>query len=210
MRNDTNATYYYPNHLGRILLQAMEEVLGRNGVIAVLKQARLDTRINNYPKSNLDKKFRFDEVSQIQNALEASYGIRGGRGLALREGRVCFKIILRELGVEIGLTELASHPRPVDEKVRMTLEILAELFNKYSDQQVVVSQTGMKYLWTVNRCPFCWHLRVEDPICLQQVGLLQEALYWVSSGKFYSVEEVDCIGKGDKACVIVVDQRPLE
>ena len=126
------------------------------------------------------------------------------------QGRVCFKIILRELGVEIGLTELASHPHPVDEKVRMTLEILAELFNKFSDQQVGVSHTGMKYLWTVNRCPFCWHLRVEDPICLQQVGLLQEALYWVSSGKFYSVEEVDCIGKGDKACVIVVDQRPLE
>jgi predicted hydrocarbon binding protein len=125
-------------------------------------------------------------------------------------GRACFKVILRELGSEIGLSEIASRPYPADEKVLMILKLIADLFNKYSDQQVVLSQAGTKYMWTVNRCPYCWHLRADDPICLQMVGLLQEALYWVSSGKIYSVEEVDCIGKGDQACVIVVDQQPME
>lgn len=210
MRIDTSPTYYYSNNLGRILLQAMEEVLGRNGVIAVLKQAKLETRINNYPKNNSDKKFRFEEVSQIQNALEASYGIRGGRGLALRVGRVYFKVILREFGNEVGLSEIASHPYPVDEKVRLTLKRIADLFNQYSDQQVVLSQTETKFVWTVNRCPYCWRLKADSSICLQLVGLLQEALYWVSSGRFYSVEETDCIGKGDEACVIVVDQQPMD
>jgi predicted hydrocarbon binding protein len=45
---------------------------------------------------------------------------------------------------------------------------------------------------------------------LQAVGLLQEALYWVSSGKFYNIEELDCIAKGDKACVIAIDKQPLD
>jgi predicted hydrocarbon binding protein len=42
------------------------------------------------------------------------------------------------------------------------------------------------------------------------VGLLQEALYWVSGGKFYYVEEEDCIAMGDAACVIIIDKVAIE
>jgi predicted hydrocarbon binding protein len=42
------------------------------------------------------------------------------------------------------------------------------------------------------------------------VGLLQEALYWVSGGKFYDVEEQDCIAMGDAACVIIIDKVAIE
>jgi predicted hydrocarbon binding protein len=210
MKNDSSATYNYPNRLGRILLIAMEEVMGRNGVNAVLNQAKLRNRINSYPKNTLDKNFRFEEVSQIQVALEASYGIRGGRGLALRTGRAGFKHILHEFGPEMEFSDLAFRLLPLDEKILTTAEVLAKLYNQYSDQQVVVTEAGNRYLWTITRCPFCWNRRVEDAVCLQAVGLLQEALYWVSSGKFYNIEELDCIAKGDKACVIAIDKQPLD
>lgn len=210
MKSQSDLTYYYPNRLGRILLQAMEEVLGRNGVIAVLKQARLRKRINNYPKNSLDKNFSFEEVSKIQNALDASYGLRGGRGLALRVGRSCFKYILNEFGPEMVFDDLASRPISQEDKIRTVIKILAELFNIYSDQQMSVDEKVDQYTWTITRCPFCWHLRADDPLCLQLVGLLQEALYWVSNGRFYNIEEVDCIAKGDKACLIVIDKQPLD
>jgi len=210
MKNDSSNPYYYPNRLGRILFIAMEEMIGRNGVNAVLNQAKLRNRINSYPKNTLDKNFRFEEVSQIQVALEASYGIRGGRGLALRTGRAGFKHILHEFGQVLELSDLAFRLLPVEDKIRMTAEALAKLYNQYSDQQVLVTEDANRYLWTINRCPYCWNRRVDDPICLQPVGLLQEALYWVSSGKFYNIEEVDCIAKGDKACTIVVDKQPLD
>jgi predicted hydrocarbon binding protein len=210
MKNEISAIYSYPNRLGRILLLALEEVIGRNGVNAVLNQAKLRNRINNYPKNNLERNFHFEEVSQIQVALEASYGIRGGRGLALRAGRACFKHILREFGPEMEFSDLAFRLLPLDEKIRMTTEIFAELFNKYSDQQVVVSEEGNRYLWMIKLCPFCWHRVADDPLCLLAVGLIQESLYWVSSGKFYNVEEVACIVKGDQACVIVIDKQPLD
>jgi len=133
MKNDTSVMYYYPNRLGRILLIAMEEVIGRNGVNAVLNQAKLRSRINSYPKNTLDKNFRFEEISQIQAALEASYGIRGGRGLALRTGRACFKHILHEFGPEMGFSDLAFRLMPLDEKIRKTAEVLAEMYNRGQD-----------------------------------------------------------------------------
>lgn len=210
MKNDSNPTYFYPNRLGRILFIAMEEMIGRNGVNAVLNQAKLRNRINSYPKNTLDKNFRFEEVSQIQVALEASYGIRGGRGLALRSGRAGFKHILHEFGQEMEFSDLAFRLLPLDDKIRMTAEALAKMYNQYSDQRVVVTEDSTRYLWAITRCPYCWNRRMDDAVCLQPVGLLQEALYWVSSGKFYNIEEVDCIAKGDKACTIVIEKQPLE
>jgi predicted hydrocarbon binding protein len=41
------------------------------------------------------------------------------------------------------------------------------------------------------------------------VGLLQEALYWVSGGKVFNVEEKTCIAAGDKVCTIEIDQSPI-
>jgi hypothetical protein len=49
--------YYYPNKMGRIILLALEEVMGRNGVNAVLNLAKLRQRVNNYPPNNLEKGF---------------------------------------------------------------------------------------------------------------------------------------------------------
>jgi len=39
--------------------------------------------------------------------------------------------------------------------------------------------------------------------------LIQEALYWVSGGKYFQVEEKTCIACGDSACTIVIDQTPM-
>jgi predicted hydrocarbon binding protein len=41
------------------------------------------------------------------------------------------------------------------------------------------------------------------------VGLLQEALYWLSGGKIFDVKEITCIARGDPACTIVIDPTPL-
>ena len=74
--------YYYPNKMGRIVLLAMEEVMGRNGVNAVLNLAKLKHLVNNYPPNNFDRQFTFEEVGAIQQALDEMYGPRGGRGQA--------------------------------------------------------------------------------------------------------------------------------
>ena len=78
------AGLYYPNKFGLITIKSLEEVMGRNGLNAILNLAGLNHYIENYPPDNLEKGFDFAELSAIGVALEEMYGPRGGRGLALR------------------------------------------------------------------------------------------------------------------------------
>jgi len=41
--------YYYPNKIARIALLALEDVMGKNGVNAILNLANLQHLIDNYP-----------------------------------------------------------------------------------------------------------------------------------------------------------------
>ena len=77
---------YYPNKFGLITIKSLEEVMGKNGLNAILNLAGLNHYIDNYPADNLDKGFDFSELSSLGLALEDMYGPRGGRGLALRAG----------------------------------------------------------------------------------------------------------------------------
>ena len=49
--------YYYPNRVARIYIEAMEEVMGKNGLNAVLRLAGLPHLIDYYPPANLAKEF---------------------------------------------------------------------------------------------------------------------------------------------------------
>ena len=87
---------YYPNKFGLIIIKSLEEVMGKNGLNAILNLGGLNNYIENYPPDNLDKGFDFAELSGIGVALEEMYGPRGGRGLALRAGRATFSDALKK------------------------------------------------------------------------------------------------------------------
>jgi predicted hydrocarbon binding protein len=201
--------YYYPNRMGRIILLSMEEVMGRNGVNAVLNLASLPSFIENYPPDDTGLGFPFGTVSHLTEVLEQAYGPHGGRGLAVRVGRACFNYGVRQYGTQMGLTEMAFRLLPLPAKLHAGAKAFAELFNKFTDQQVRVEEEDGKILWHIERCPLCWDRKTQDPVCHLAVGLLQEALYWVSGGKVFNVEEKTCIAAGDPTCTIVIDQSPI-
>jgi len=201
--------FYYPNRMGRMILLAMEEVIGRNGINAILNLAELPEYINSIPPHNQDLAIPFEMVSHLQDSLESIYGPRGGRGIALRTGRACFKYGLREFGPELGLTDLAFRLLPLITKLKAGSEALAGLFNQFTDQRVRLEWENTHIHWIIERCPLCWERHTDDVACHLAVGLLQESLYWVSGGKIFMVEETQCIARGDKTCTIVIDQNPL-
>ncbi len=202
--------YHYPNKMGRIALLAFEEVLGRNGLNAVLNLAGLAHLIRNYPPNNLDRAFPFSELAAIHEHLDKVYGQRGGRGLALRAGRACFKYGLREFGSTLGVANLAFRLLPLNMKLSTGAQAFADIFNRYSDQIVRLEEHTDHILWHIERCPICWGRRSEEPCCHLAVGMLQESLFWVSGGKYFQVEEVRCIACGDSTCTVLVDRSPLD
>ena len=189
---------------------SMEEVVGRNGLYAVLHLANLENLVDHYPPANLDREFSFETISTSLEKLEQMYGPRGGRGLALRTGRVCFKYGIRDFGLEMGLTETAFRLLPMNTKLHIGAQAFAELFNKYSDQIVRIEEEEGKLLWHIDRCPMCWERHSEDVVCHLAVGLLQESLYWLSGGKIFNVEETHCVARGDPRCTIQIDTTPLD
>lgn len=148
--------FYYPNKMGRIVLTAMEEIMGRHGVNAILNLAQLQHLVNNYPPNNLEMGFTFNEFSAIQETLDAMYGVRGGRGLAMRAGRETWRLALKEFVPVLGISDLAIRTLPLGIKIKIGLDIFAQTFNKFSDQQVRLGEDQRGYLWIIERCPICW------------------------------------------------------
>jgi predicted hydrocarbon binding protein len=202
--------FFYPNKMGRIILLSLEEVLGRNGVNATLNLADLQHLINNLPPNNYDLGFRFNDLGNIHQALDTMYGPRAGRGLALRAGRACFKHGLREFGSVLGVADLAFRLLPLKMKIKTGIEAFIDLFNNYTDQVVWLEEKPEYFVWHTERCPACWGRNTESPCCHLSVGMLQETLYWVSGGKYFMVEEMNCIAQGDPTCSIQIAREPFE
>ncbi len=199
---------YYPNRIGRIYIQAMEDVMGKNGLNAILHVASLEHLIDNYPLDNLDRAFDFADFSALSGALEEMYGPRGGRGLALRAGRAAFAQGVRNFGALAGAGDLAFRVLPLTTKLKIGIPAMAKVLSAVSDQRSVVTETPTEYLYTMNPCPCCVGRKGDKPMCHAGTGLLQEGLRWVSGGHEFRVQETKCLGCGDDTCLLVVQKQP--
>jgi predicted hydrocarbon binding protein len=202
--------YYYANKISRITLKALEEVMGRNGLNAILNLAHLPHLIDNLPPDNLDREFDFADFSAVNLALEELYGARGGRGLALRAGRAAFADSLRNFGALAGVGDLAFKVLPLHSKMRIGLPAMARIFTQISDQHSTVQERENEFIYTIHRCPVCWGRHDSDrPVCFVAVGLIQEAMKWVSGGNEFRVNESRCVAMGDEVCEFVVQKTPV-
>jgi predicted hydrocarbon binding protein len=175
--------YYYANKFALIMLDALEDVLGVNGLKAVLNLAHLPNLIGNFPPDNLEKEFDFADVSAINQALEEIYGPRGGRA---------FKIL------------------PLTTKMRIGVPSMARIFSQVSDQYSTSKDIENEIVYTIHRCPVCWGRHsLDKPVCFIAVGLLQEGLKWLSGGNEFRVNESKCVSMGDEICEFVIQKTPV-
>ena len=209
MQNIPKSGLYYPNRIGRIYIQALEDVMGKNGVNAILHLANLTHLIDNYPPENLDRAFDFADFSALSGALEEMYGPRGGRGLALRAGRAAFAQGVKNFGALAGAGDLAFRVLPLTTKLKIGIPAMAKVLSSVSDQRSEVSETPTEYHYTMNPCPCCVGRKSDKPMCHAGAGLLQEGLRWVSGGHEFRVQETKCLGCGDDTCLLVVQKEPL-
>jgi V4R domain-containing protein len=200
---------HYPNKIARIYLQAMEEVMGKNGLNAILHMANLTNLLDHYPPDNLNREFDFADYSALNGALEEMYGPRGGRGLSLRAGRASFAQGLRHFGALAGAGDLAFKVLPLGTKLKIGIPAMAKIFSQVSDQKSTVEETPVEYRYIMKPCPVCWGRQSDKPMCHAGAGLLQEGLRWLSGGHEFRVQESKCIGCGDEACVLIVQKEPV-
>ncbi|MGD8814972.1 MAG: 4-vinyl reductase [Anaerolineales bacterium] len=202
--------YFLPNRFALIFLQAMEDVLGVNGVKAILHIADLGQWIDNHPADNLEREVDFAAFSSINASLEEIYGARSGRNLARRSAWSMFDRALRHVGGITSVVDLAVKVLPTHVAMRQGLKGIALAFSRVSDQLASVEDLGDIYTFTFHRCATCWGRSADEPICYASIGLLEEALRWMSNGKSFRIQEVQCAAMGDEACVFHIDKKPMD
>ena len=204
------AGYYYANKIARITIMALENVMGKNGVNAILNLANLHDLVGNYPPDNLNREFDFADFTAINIALEDMFGARGGRSLALRSGRAAFAGALRNFGALAGVGDLAFKILPLKTKLRIGIPAMAKIFSQTSDQHSTVQENDQEFIYTIHRCPVCWGRHgLDKPVCFIAAGLLQEGLKWVSGGLEFRVNEAHCCAMGDSVCDFVIQKEPI-
>jgi predicted hydrocarbon binding protein len=202
--------YYYPNKFGYITLNALEDVMGKNGLNAILNLGHLSHLVDTPLPDNLAKGFDFSDLTAIMVALEELYGPRGGRGLALRAGRATFADGLKNFGALAGVGDLAFKVLPLHAKIRIGVVAMAKIFSTVSDQHSTVRERESDFVYTIHRCPQCWGRKGSDkPVCFIGSGLLQEGLKWVSGGSEFRVNEWKCIAMGDDVCEYIIQKSPI-
>jgi len=200
---------YYPNKTARIAIFSFEDVMGKNGINAILNLANLPNLIDNYPPDNLAREFDFADFSAINGALEEMYGPRGGRGLALRAGRATFDEALRNFGALAGVGDLAFRVLPLPAKLRIGLPAMARIFSQTSDQLSTVAEKEDHYVYTIHRCPVCWGRKTDKPACFIATGLLQAGLKWLSGGNEFRVVQTTAHSCGDNVCDFNINKEPI-
>ncbi|MEA3377202.1 MAG: 4-vinyl reductase [Chloroflexota bacterium] len=201
---------FFVNKIGRIFYLALEEVASGEPMRAILSSAKLHDRLDHYPPNDFAPEFSFEELGRTQQAMEELYGPSAGRDLARRVGRACFRIGAEDLNPVLGLTDLAFRILPLRMRFKVGLEVLAHLFERFSDHRVRLEEDDLHFAWIVERCGICWDRRSVTPCCNLAVGLLQETVYWLSGGERFYIEEVSCVAAGQPTCTILVGKRPLD
>jgi predicted hydrocarbon binding protein len=202
--------YALPNRLGRITLQAVEELLTPKGMESMLAVAHLPHLIGSYPPANLERSFDFADMGALNRGLEEFYGPRGGRGLALRAGRTIFTNALSNFGALAGVEAAAFRILPLNLKLKLGLRATARIFSDLSDQRCSLEEKSHELHFLVHRNAICWSRSGEEkPVCFMMVGILQEALSRISNGHEFRVDEVECLAAGGAVCRFVIQKEPI-
>lgn len=202
--------YFYPNRLGRIILQAMRLEMAPTQYLQVLESARLVQFADKLPVNNLNKEFPFEWVAALQAASEDVFGVRGGRTINRTVGRQCLNTGLKEMAPVLGVADLPLRLMPIGMKLRVGLDTFASLFNRMTDQVVQISEDDNHFHWVIERNPVCWGRHTAEPCCHLVVGILEESLFWGTGGRRFSVEERMCTATGSATCVFTIGKAPLE
>ncbi len=186
-----------PNKRIRRVLLAIQEVMGRNGLNAMLQLARLDRFINALPPDDAVADVRASEYAALIQAVETQFG-SSARGQLNRIGQRTFRQIVSAESLTWRWIAISNGLLPPRRKLRRALKQLAKNMAEpdghvavYSDDQrlVLVDETSDGTAGRARKTESCW----------LTLGQIQECACW-ALGAPYDVAEVSCKAKGDQAC----------
>jgi predicted hydrocarbon binding protein len=187
------------NALVRQALTSMQEVMGENGLNAVLRSSGLEKFIGNFPPNDLMPGIQAAQYARLNQAIEDFYG-RGGRGMLRRIGKASFQYAVREQAALLGIAGVALKLLPEKQRIKFILNSTAEALKKSNPQvEAWVEEKDDRIAYHESTCAICHGRTSADPVCFLYVGSLAEAVQW-ATGHPYEITETHCMAKGDPHC----------
>jgi predicted hydrocarbon binding protein len=206
----TKSSLYYPNRFALAMFNALIELMGRNGLNAILNYAHLPEYISQYPPDNLDKGFDYADFSAIHHALVEMYGEKGAQTFLNRAGRSTFSICICKQGALAGVDSEAFRSLLLQTKLRIGLQAIAKVISQISDQTLTVEEDEDSFRYIIRQCPECWRKHwKEKETCSYGAGLLEEGLHYISGGSEFRIIETKCMAQGDTECEYLIVKAPM-
>jgi predicted hydrocarbon binding protein len=198
----------------RWALMAAEEVVGKNGLAVVLRQAGLEQFVGAYPPEQLKVTtgLTLYHYATLNAGLLNFFG-RAARSMALRIGRQSARYAIDHQGALFGTAALlASKVLPVSTQIKMGLSAMQAGFRRLSqavgqDRRLEIEDRGEVWAYIDHDDPTSAGKSADEPIGWIQTGAIQEALRW-QIGKDFEVEQVACRSMGAPASSWLVNKTP--
>lgn len=203
---------WMPNATLRLLFMSIEEVMGADGMKAVLNGAHLQQYIGNYPPNTLELGVKFSEYGLAEQAVETFYGPRGARAMLTRVGREVFRYGLREQSAVLGMAGNALKNLPLismQAKMKILLQQIVSAANKTVNQPTRLEEDAEAFIMVVDQCVCEYRPYHPNPCCLVTVGTLTEAMKWLTD-KPFDIKEITCLNVGADACRYRIPKKAAE
>ncbi len=192
----------YVNAMLLQLMWGIEEVMGKNGLNAVLQLSKLDRYIDEMPPNDLEFGVLAREYSSLNAAIEQFTG-RAGKGMLKRIGRSSFRWGVKEQSAVMGLAGIALKALPQKLRKRAVLLGMRKgIMDTVDYASIEVKDEDGVLVFTDYACVSCHMRHSEDPVCHLYVGSLQEAMAYATGKDFqaFDVIETHCRARGDGVC----------
>ncbi len=172
----------------RVTLDATEDVMGKNGMKALINYAGMSHLFDNMPDYSPEKGFTDDDLKAIDQSFLKILGLSGTMAL--------YRVIGKAAGrypIELGIFDFFKD-LPTDEKLLKVIEQIPVFTGR---GEVFIE--GDTIVYNNPLCAFCEGQKSTKPICSFVSGLMDEFIRW-SGKEGKRAVETQCKAMGFDAC----------
>lgn len=197
-----------PSLLMNILINQVEDTMGRRSLLTLLRRAELTHYADHIPPLDETPSITVAEYSSFLALVYDIFGAGGARPIFLRGGRLGAAEIRRQRPAQFALAGTALKILPAARRMQFILTRLVDQGQDLYGTPHILHDEGDAFVIEMPGCPYCSEIArrsiarnkpISKPVCHIPLAVIDEMVEWIT-GQKHLVEETECIATGATAC----------
>lgn len=168
----------------RLALIVVEDLLGRNGQMAVLRLAGLERYVEQPPPDDDRMDVPRGDITEMFSGIVSMFGEQGARGVFRRWGRAYAERRLRR-HVALRLLRPGLRLLPMERAASLALtRLLHHIDLARGEELPPIRDDGEYFFVTPDDCVYCFNQSPAQPNHMIVVGLIEGLLRWATGRDF--------------------------